>query len=324
MNLWQLKVFCEVVELGSFSKAGQVIHLSQPTVSSHIKDLEAHFDTPLIDRLTKRAVPTKAGELLYDYAKRLIRLREEAEAAMADFMGKKRGRIHIGGSTIPGGYLLPQAMAAFGNDFPDVRLSLAIDDTAAIIEAVLDGRVELGLVGAQSKLKRLGQRKLLDDEMRLIVPAAHRWAPLGTVALDRLRAEPFLMREAGSGTRKSLQLSLQRAGVDIGELRICAEMGSTEAIRQGIKHGAGVSILSPVAVRSELENGDLAALSIEGVDLKRGFYLTWSKERSLSPLAVTFSRFLERFFRSDPSTLQADASQKTDAPRKAGVPKTGT
>lgn len=299
MNLWQLKVFCKVVELGSFSKAGQVIHLSQPTVSSHIKDIENHFGTQLIDRLTRKAVPTKAGELLYDYAKRLIRLREEAEAAMADFMGKKRGSIHVGGSTIPGGYLLPPAMAAFRQDFPEVKLSLAIDDTAAIIEAVRDGQVELGLVGAQSSSHRIGQRKLLDDEMRLIVPASHPWAAMKMVALKHLKVEPFLLREAGSGTRKSLQLSLKKAGVDIAELKVCAELGSTEAIRQGIKHGAGVSILSPIAVRSELESGALAALTIEGVDLRRSFYLTWHKERTLSPLATTFCAFLERFLRPD-------------------------
>ncbi|MEJ2638735.1 MAG: selenium metabolism-associated LysR family transcriptional regulator [Desulfosarcinaceae bacterium] len=300
MNLWQLKVFCKVVELGSFSKAGQVIHLSQPTVSSHIKDIENHFDTQLIDRLTRRAVPTKAGELLYDYAKRLIRLHEEAETAMADFMGQKRGSIHIGGSTIPGGYLLPPAMAAFRREFSEVKLSLTIEDTAAIIEAVEEGGVELGLVGAKSSSHRIGQRKLLDDEMRLIVPALHPWASLKAVGLASLKTEPFLLREAGSGTRKSLQLSLQKVGVDIAELKVCAELGSTEAIRQGIKHGAGVSILSPIAVQSELDHGALAALTIEGVDLKRSFYLTWHKERTLSPLASTFCTFLERFLRQEP------------------------
>lgn len=300
MNLWQLKIFCKVVELGSFSKAGQVIHLSQPTVSSHIKDIESHFGIQLIDRLTRRAVPTKAGELLYGYAKRLIQLREEAEGAMADFMGKKRGSIHIGGSTIPGGYLLPPAMAAFRQDFPEVKLSLAIDDTAAIIEAVAEGRIELGLVGAKSQSPRISQRKLLDDEMRLIVPAAHPWAALKKVTLEQLKTEPFLLREAGSGTRKSLRLSLQKVGVDITELMVCAELGSTEAIRQGIKHAAGVSILSPIAVQSELENGILAALTIEGVDLKRSFHLTWHKERTLSPLASTFGSFLKRFLRTDP------------------------
>ncbi|MDJ0782804.1 MAG: selenium metabolism-associated LysR family transcriptional regulator [Desulfosarcinaceae bacterium] len=295
MNLWQLEVFCKVVELGSFSKAGQAIHLSQPTVSSHIKDIETHFDTQLIDRLTKRAIPTKAGELLYAYAKRLIRLREETEQAMAEFLGKRRGHLHIGGSTIPGGYLLPPAMAVFGRKYPEVKLSLVIEDTAATIEAVASGQIELGIVGAKSSAGYLRQRKLLDDEMRLIVPASHRWASLGTVGPEELKAEPFLMREAGSGTRKSLQLSLQSAGIEIGELNICAEMGSTEAIRQGIQHGAGISILSPIAVQSEINSGILAALRVEGLDLKRSFYLTWDKERTLSPLAAAFSAFLKRY-----------------------------
>jgi DNA-binding transcriptional LysR family regulator len=307
MNLWQLEVFCKVVELGSFSKAGQAIHLSQPTVSSHIKDIESYFGTQLINRLTKKAVPTKAGELLYDYATRLIRLRKEAEIAMADFMGKKKGSIHIGGSTIPGVYLLPPAMAAFGKDYPEVKLSLTIESTATIIDAVMDGEVELGVVGAKSGAKNLQQYKLVADEMRLIVPATHPWARLKNVALERLKTEPFLLREAGSGTRKSLQLSLQKAGVDIAELAVCAEMGSTEAIRQGIKYGAGVSILSPVAVEAELEAGTLAALTLKGVDLKRSFYLTWSEERILSPLAIAFGDFLKHFFQAEASTMTADA-----------------
>jgi DNA-binding transcriptional LysR family regulator len=102
MDLWQLNIFCRVIELKSFSRAGNAVHLSQPTISSHIKDLEDHFDCRLIDRLSKEAIPTKAGELLYSYAKRMLALRDETETALAEYNGKIRGRLVIGGSTIPG------------------------------------------------------------------------------------------------------------------------------------------------------------------------------------------------------------------------------
>ena len=113
MDLWQLHIFCKVVENSSFSKAGDLVHLSQPTVSSHIKDLEDHIGCRLIDRLPKKAVPTKAGQLLYTYARRLLALRNETEEALAAFQGTVKGRLILGGSTIPGAYILPRAVGLF-------------------------------------------------------------------------------------------------------------------------------------------------------------------------------------------------------------------
>ncbi|MEJ2098208.1 MAG: LysR family transcriptional regulator, partial [Deltaproteobacteria bacterium] len=113
MDIWQLKIFCKVVELKSFSKAGAAVHISQPTVSSHIKYLEEFYGIKLIDRLAKEAIPTKAGELLYTYAKRILALRHEAESAMAEFQGNMKGKLTLGGSNSPGVYLLPKILGAF-------------------------------------------------------------------------------------------------------------------------------------------------------------------------------------------------------------------
>ena len=144
MDLWQLNIFCKVIELKGFSKAGNAVHLSQPTVSSHIKDLENHFECQLIDRLGKKAVPTKAGELLYRYAHKLIALRDEVESAMAEFHGNIKGRLVIGGSTIPGEYILPKHIGGFTMDYPRVSIALQIGDTENIIQDVLAGFLELG------------------------------------------------------------------------------------------------------------------------------------------------------------------------------------
>ncbi len=170
MDLWQLQIFCKVIELRSFSKAGQAVRLSQPTVSSHIKDLEAHFSTQLIDRMSRQVFPTKAGELLYDYAHQLIALRDKAEAAMAEFSGEIRGRITIGGSTIPGGYLLPRIIGLFSNAYPDVRISMMVGDTSEILEKTMSGHIEVSIVGALTKEKILTQSALVEDEMVLVVP----------------------------------------------------------------------------------------------------------------------------------------------------------
>jgi DNA-binding transcriptional LysR family regulator len=293
MDLWQLHIFCRVLECKSFSKAAEAVHLSQPTVSSHIKDLEAHFGCLLIDRLSKEAVPTQAGRLLYDYARRLLALRAEAEMALTQYQGRMQGHLAIGGSTIPGGYLLPRVIGKFKVQHPHIRLSLIVADTGRVINAVLEGTIEVGVVGAESREKNILQERLIEDQMRLIVPAGHPWSGLKTVSLERLLSEPFIARENGSGTLKSIQESFLQKGRSVEELNIAAEMGSTEAVRQAIKDGIGVSILSTLAVADDLESGALKALSVEGVNLTRGLFITRHRQRSLSPLGAAFLEFLK-------------------------------
>ncbi len=294
MDLWQLHIFCKVVEYKSFSKAGKAVHLSQPTISSHIRDLEDHFGCRLIDRLARQAAPTRAGELLYAYARRLISLREETEAALAEFQGRIKGRLVIGGSTIPGTYILPRLVGDFTRAHPEATVALRIGDTDKIIEETLEGRIEFGIVGAKSKDKRIAQEKVIEDEMRLIVPAAHPWAGQKSIPFNRLTNEPFISRERGSGTLKSIQICLSRGAASTESLAIVAEMGSTEAVCQGIKNGVGISILSTLAVAEELQAGTLMALSLEGIDLTRAFYLTTHKSRSPSPLCRAFLALIRR------------------------------
>ncbi|HSQ86881.1 MAG TPA: selenium metabolism-associated LysR family transcriptional regulator [Desulfobacterales bacterium] len=296
MDLWQLNIFCKVVELKGFSNAGNAVHLSQPTISSHIKDLENHFECQLIDRLGKKAVPTKAGELLYHYARKLIALRDETEAAMAEFHGKIKGRLVIGGSTIPGGYILPKCIGSFTSVYPEVTISLIIGDTDQIIQDVLSGSSEFGIVGAQTSNKNIYQEKLIEDEMRLIVTSDHKWAKEKQIPPDLIFKEPFIVRERGSGTLKSIKLSLKEKGYYSENLNIIAELGSTEAVIQGIKSKVGISILSTIAVAEELEAGTLRALTIKKLNLKRSFYLITHKQRSPSPLCNAFINFLKKEF----------------------------
>jgi DNA-binding transcriptional LysR family regulator len=296
MDLWQLNIFCKVIELKGFSKAGNAVHLSQPTVSSHIKDLENHFECQLIDRLGKKAVPTKAGELLYRYAHKLITLRDEAESAMAEFHGNIKGRLVIGGSTIPGEYILPKHIGAFMADYPRVSISLEIGDTEKIIQDVRSGFLELGIVGAQTSSKDIDQEKLIEDEMKLVVTSNHKWAKKKSISPELLYDEPFILREPGSGTLKSIKLSFKEKSLSVDDLNIIAEMGSTEAVIQGIKSDVGVSILSTIAVAEEINSGSLKALTVNKLNLKRSFYLITHKHRSPSPLCKAFMAFLKKEF----------------------------
>lgn len=296
MDLWQLKIFCKVIELKSFSKAGEAVHLSQPTVSSHVKELENHFDTQLVDRLAKQAVPTKAGELLYRYAQRLLALRDETQAAMAEFLGKIKGRLCVGGSTIPGGYLLPRLIGLFTQRYPDVHITLLIGDSAQIMAGIIAGEIELGIVGAQSRDSHLNQTELMTDESYLVVPHGHKWSQRDGASLLEVMKEPFIVRENGSGTLRAFEQSLQHAGHTLDEFRIVAQMGSTEAVRQGIKNRVGVSILPAIAVDDDVKAGALHKLTIAELDLKRRFFLTCPAKRAPSPLSRTFMSFLQSHF----------------------------
>jgi len=292
MDLWQLHIFCKVVDLKSFSRAGRAVHLSQPTVSSHIKDLEDHFNCRLIDRLSKEAAPTKAGRLLYRYAKRMIALRDETESALAAFKGEIKGSLEIGGSTIPGAYVLPAIIGAFTARYPEVNISLSIADTRQIINAILDGELEVGVVGALSTDTGILQTRLVEDTMCLVVPSGHRWADKQRITASQLFTEPFIVREPGSGTLKSIQTSFADAGLRFTDLKVVARMGSTEAVRQGIKNKMGVSILSAIAASDDVAAGHLKTLTIDGLNLNRAFYLTHHRHRTLSPLCQAFIEFI--------------------------------
>ena len=248
MDLWQLKVFCKVVDTKSFSKAGGAVYLSQPTVSSHIKDLEKSIGCQLIDRLPKKAVPTKAGELLYGYAKKLLALRDEAETALAEFQGVVKGQLAIGGSTIPGVYILPQIVGKFTRKYPAVKISVALGDTDIVIDKILSGELELGVVGAQAEDDSIDQDLLFQDEMRLIVPASHKWAKRKPLASMSCRKNRLLYGKAVRVRSNPFSEALNRKVSSIRKLNVTAEMGSTEAVRQAVKAEAGVSIISMLAV----------------------------------------------------------------------------
>ena len=266
--------------------------MTQPTVSSHINDLEAHYGCRLIDRLGKEVAPTKAGQLLYKYARRLISLQNETESAMSDFHGIMRGHIQVGGSTIPGEYILPAVIGRYTADYPEVKVSLVIGDTKRVTDDILSGALEFGIVGARTRNKKLIQEEIAADKLRLVVPADHKWAGRKRVSLKSLLNEPIIIRERGSGTLQALLDSLSAEGYGSGALNIVAEMGSTTAVIQGIKNKVGLSVLSILAVREELQTGRLNALSVGGLNLNRSFYLTVNKQRTLSPVCKAFIQYL--------------------------------
>jgi len=291
MNLWQLKILVAVIENKSFSKASEAINLSQPTVSSHIKELEEYFKCPLLNRLGKITEPTRAGELLYRHAKEILALSKKAEDSIQDFLGNLKGTLFIGGSTIPSGYIFPKIIGAFSKQFPDIHIEMTAGDTSAIIEEIKKGTIDIGIVGAKTDDPLIIQEEFIKDEMQLIVPFDHKWAHQDSVNCPDLFSEAFIKREKGSGTWQTLLKSMETAGFDAKNLKAPVTMGNTVSVIQGILHHVGISILSPIAVQDEIDKGRLKALTVKDLDLSRFFYVTTSTKRSLSPISQKFMEF---------------------------------
>lgn len=292
MDFRRLEVFCKVYELKSFSGAGKASLLSQPTVSEHIRYLESLLELRLFDRLGREVVPTRAGEILYKYARRMLNLRQEAGRTLELYRGMTSGELEVGGSTIPGGYILPALIGRFKESFADIHVKLVVADTMKITNMVLEGSLELGVVGAKMKNNNLQFERVFSDELVLAVAPDHPWATRSTIGLEQLPAAPFIMREDGSGTRMTMLEILGQAGFDARKLNVIAEIGSTEAIRQAIKAKVGASILSRRAIADDLRFQQLCRVSIRGVSFARHFYLVTHKKRSRSPVGQAFVAFL--------------------------------
>lgn len=293
MDLRRLEVFARVAELGSFSRAAEALFLTQPTVSEHVRALEDDLGVQLLDRLGRGAVPTPAGQLLLGYARRILALSREARQAIDQFQGRMRGDLIVGGSTIPGEYVLPALIGPFKAKYPDISITLLVGSSRQVSGWVEEGRVEIGVVGAEPASRALQWRELMPDELVIIVPAAHPWAGRESVGLDEVHEEPLVVRERGSGSREALERALGEHGTDLAAFRVVGEMGSTQAIKQAVRAGVGISIVSKRAVEDECRAKLLSCVKVRDLRVARSFYLVTHRERTRSPLAQAFVEFVE-------------------------------
>jgi DNA-binding transcriptional LysR family regulator len=293
MDLRRLEVFVKVAELGSFSRAAEALSLTQPTVSEHIRALEEDVGVQLLDRLGRGATPTPAGELLLTYARRVLVLMREARQAIDRFQGRMSGELVVGGSTIPGEYVLPALIGQFKAKYPDISISLRIGSSRQVSEWVEEGRVEVGVVGARPASRALAARELMADEMVMVVPADHPWAARTSVTLADVRGEPLILREGGSGSREALERALAEAGMDLAAFRVVGEMGSTQAVKQAVRAGVGIALISRRAVEDECRAGLLRCVKVSGLNVARSFHLVTHRERTRSPLAQAFLEYVE-------------------------------
>lgn len=289
----ELEIFCKVVELESFSKAAEAVFLAQASVSERIASLENKIGTRLLDRLGRKVIPTAAGELLHKHATLFLEMKETAQLEIESFLGLEQGEISMGGSTIPGEYILPDLISRFNQKYPRLSVKLTIADSSIIENRVLEGKLEMGVIGAKSLHTNLLCQKLWKDELVVAVPVGHTWARRKTISLQELRKTPFILREEGSGTLKIMEAYLRDNGIGgTNALQVSARFGSSTAVKEGIKSGLGLSILSARAIDTEVKAGLLKILKIKGLSMFRNFFLIRNKLRVASPPCQAMHDFL--------------------------------
>ena len=288
----KLEVFLKVYETQSFSKTSKLLYLTQPTVTLHIKDLEEILGVKLLDRNTRKVIPSKAGKVVYEYGKEIINLLKEMEKELEIFKDEKRGIVEIGGSTIPGQYILPKIIKSFKEKYPQISVYLKVGDSREIVEKVIKGDFDLGMVGAVFKNKELVYIPCYEDEIVLIAPPDF---PKDEISLEELYDISLIKREEGSGTWENAIESLQKKGLDILKLNIVGEMGSTEAIKESVKAGLGCGFISSLAIELEKALNLLKVIKIKNISIKRKFYLIYPKVKKITSSEEKFIKFIKKF-----------------------------
>jgi DNA-binding transcriptional LysR family regulator len=284
MTLRQLEVFLAVARARSFRRAAEALHLSQPALSQHVRELEDELGVRVFDRLARTVGLTEAGRVVEAHAARVFATLADARQAVSELMGLHRGTLTIGASTTPGIYVLPRVLAAFGRRYPGIAVSMRLGNSADIERMIRGHDLDLGLVGGH--VLGSGEECLhsgLMDELVLIVAPSHPWARRREIAADRLGEASLLMREVGSATRQVTERALAGTPYRVGLV-----LEHTEAIKQAVMAGLGVAFVSTHAVRGEVTTGRLHALRLRGRRLTRHFHLIHGEGRTLSAAARAF------------------------------------
>jgi len=273
----KLKVFCTVAETKSFSKASEIIHLTQPAVSLQIQALEELYETKLFDRSSSSVTLTKAGEVLYKYAKNILSLYADAEKQIGELTGLVKGSIGIGASTTIGNNLLPSVISDFKKTRPKIKVHMRVGNTKRIIDLLNSGNIDFGLVEGDVSKQKIKSEPLIEDELVVIVPSFHVWAKRKDISMLEIIKEPIIFREEGSGTRQIIEKYLSSHGISIQNMKITTVLGSTVAIKEAVESGLGISIVSRWSVRKERKYETLKLLSIKEEKIMRNFSLIFSK-----------------------------------------------
>ena len=290
MDFKQIEAFIKTVELSSFSKAGEMLFLSQPSISNYIKTLESELGTKLITRTTKDVGATKNGKIFYEYAKNILALRDKAVFSMKSRSDSYQGELEIQASSVPAQYILPEIIVDFNKAYPNISYHIIMSDTFNVINSVLAQKCELGVVGAKVENSKCAYEFIVSEAIVLIAPPNSTLSD--TTLSESIYKENFITREEGSATRYHAEEYLRKLGIIPENLKVVAQLTNTQSIIHAVSKGLGISIVSEISAREYLKNNLVTLIKPNDFILSRDFYFVYRKDAILSPKLHLFVKFV--------------------------------
>lgn len=285
MDVRGLEVFLSVAKHLNYTRAGEEVNLSQPSVSVRIRQLENELGVKLFEQLGKRVVLTEAGQLLITNARRVITAIEDAKQSIEELQGFERGALRIGASTTPGMYLIPRTVAHFKERYPKIEIHLGIRDTRQIEAAVISNEFDFGFVGGHLAGDEVEVVPWLTDQLVLVVAPKHPLARKKSVKAEELQKEMFILRETGSATRAAIVAHLEQSNLKV---EIIMEMENPESVKKAVQSGLGIAFISKFGVETELKAKSLVAVRVRGLDIRRELKIVYRKDKHLGRAAQRF------------------------------------
>lgn len=289
MDFKQIEAFVNVVKYKKFSRAADASFLTQPTISTHINNLEKELNAVLLNRQGREITMTKQGEAFYSYATNILNLREQATLSVQGMNREVEGVVEIQTSSIPGQYYVPMLLGEFRSRYPGVKIFLEQSDSRNVMDNIINQKGEIGFTGTKLS-NNLVYEEIFTDDMILITPNKGKFAKMetDTVHVQEIVGESFILREDGSGTKKEFEKA-EIQGISILKMvNVIAHMNNTEAIKNAVISGLGISVLSACAARDLKNNDQLKCFKIAGLSKKRHFYMVRNRTYCLSPAAERF------------------------------------
>jgi LysR family transcriptional regulator, low CO2-responsive transcriptional regulator len=288
LTLRQLKVFEAVARLGSYTRAAEELHLTQPAVSMQIKQLEESAGLPLFEQLGKKIYLTLAGQEMHHYCRVIAQQLDEVDRVMAEMKGMKRGRLVIAVASTAN-YFAPRLLATFSQRHPEITISLDVTNREGLLEHLDANDIDLVIMGRPPEGLDLVAEPFTENPLVVIAAPDHPLVSTKHIPLEWLQQETFVVREQGSGTRTAMERFFAEKGV---RLSTGMEMSSNEAIKQAVQAGLGLGLVSVHTLQLELETRRLAVLDVEYFPILRHWYVVHRQGKRLSPVAQLFKEFV--------------------------------